>query len=56
MASDDPTLIEIKERLARLESDVGWLKWMAKKLEGRTWWIIATILLNIILAVALKLT
>jgi hypothetical protein len=53
--ADDPALMEIKERLARLESDVAWLKYVVKRLDSRTWWIIATVLLNLILAVALRL-
>jgi len=44
----NPTLLE---RLAVLEEDVKWLKWMVKRHDARLWFIVAGILTSILIQV-----
>jgi hypothetical protein len=49
MASEDgPAIAEIRERLARVENDVKWLKSGFKRLDARLWFVAAVISINLI--------
>jgi hypothetical protein len=59
---DDPAFVELRERVARLETgvarletDVKWLKDMLKKVDNRTWTILACVILGIVLTLATRL-
>ena len=49
----DPTVLE---RLAALEEDVKWLKWMVKRLDARLWFIVAGVIVSVLIQVLMAVT
>ena len=49
----DPTVLE---RLAALEEDVKWLKWMVKRLDARLWFIVAGVIISVLIQVLMAVT
>jgi hypothetical protein len=45
---DDP---DLKERVAKLEADMSWIKKILDKVDKRTWWILGSVILGIIISV-----
>jgi len=44
-------LVELTERVARLEEDNRWLKRRLEELDRRTWWILSGIIVTILIEV-----
>lgn len=56
--SNDPVsanLISIHERIASMQTDIAWLKDLVKKLDRRTWTILAGIIVSILVSIAMRL-
>ena len=50
-ASDYEKLVELTERVARLEEDNRWLRRRLEELDRRTWWILSGIIVTILVEV-----
>ena len=48
---DYDKLVELTERVARLEEDNRWLKRRLEELDRRTWWILSGIIVTILIEV-----
>ena len=48
---DYEKLVELTERVARLEEDNRWLKRRLEELDRRTWWILSGIVVTILIEV-----
>ena len=48
---DYKTLVELTERVARLEEDNRWLKRRLEDLDSRTWWILGGVVLTVLIEV-----
>jgi hypothetical protein len=57
MKKKDPVLVlnGIEERVTRLETNVSWIIKSLEKLDKRLWYIVTAIIINILLAILLKL-
>lgn len=57
MKKKDPVLVlnGIEERVTRLETNVSWIIKSLEKLDRRLWYIVTAIIINILLAILLKL-
>jgi hypothetical protein len=53
---DDPSFNDLRERIARLETDMKWVKEIVKKVDSRTWYILACVIIGIVITIASKLT
>ena len=49
--SDYDKLVELTERVARLEEDNRWLRRRLEELDRRTWWILSGIVVTILIEV-----
>jgi hypothetical protein len=50
-ACDYNKLVELTERVARLEEDNKWLKRRLEDLDSRTWWILGGVVLTVLIEV-----
>jgi len=50
-ACDYDKLVELTERVARLEEDNRWLKRRLEDLDSRTWWILGGVVLTVLIEV-----
>ena len=39
----DGPLAELRERIARIETDIDWLKNTVKRLDSRLWWVLGSV-------------
>lgn len=51
----NPSSKTTKERLAALETDMGWVKTTLEKVDRRTWWILGSVVTLGLIAVAISL-
>jgi len=54
LSRDDPIVIEIVQRLARLEARVENLEEQVRDLKGKVWWIITGVILSILIQILLR--
>jgi len=54
-SEDDPVMNDIRERIARIETNQNWLIELYKKLDRRVWSILAAVLAGILVQVLLRL-
>jgi len=54
LSNDDPIVIDLIQRLARLEEKVAYLQEQVDDLKGKVWWIITGIILAILTEILLK--
>jgi len=53
---NDPDLLnDLHERVARLEADLKWVKKLVEKLDNRTWYILAGIIISVALTIGVNL-
>lgn len=52
---DDPILLELSERVTRLEADMSWIKEKLRNVDSRTWYILGSVLLGVLLTLLTKL-
>jgi PII-like signaling protein len=55
LSRDDPIVIEIVQRLARLEARVEVLEEQVRDLRGKVWLILGSIILSILIQILLRL-
>jgi hypothetical protein len=51
---DDPAFAELRERIARLETETKWMNELLKKVDSRTYYILASVLLGIMITLLTK--
>jgi len=58
MSNENDPPKTLAERVATLESDVGWIKTIVKKIDDRMWWVLGSVvglgLLAVLLAILPK--
>jgi PII-like signaling protein len=54
LSRDDPIIIEIVQRLARLEARVEDLDEQVRDLKSKVWWILTGIILSILIQILMK--
>jgi hypothetical protein len=51
----NPLTMDLKDRITKLEVHVSYIKDQVESLNNRTWWILSTVVLSILLAIVLAL-
>jgi hypothetical protein len=52
---DDPSFIDLRERITRLEADMMWTKEAIKRIDNRTWYVLASVVVFGVISIVLAL-
>jgi len=47
----NPEILKLSERVAKLEADIVWIKNLLEKVDKRTWYILISVLLSILVMI-----
>jgi len=49
--TEDPLMIELRERLARVETHVEWMRKKLESIDNRSWWILGSVVVLGVIAI-----
>ena len=50
-SEEDPEIVRLSERVARLEENIKWIMKSLEKVDRRTWYILTSVLLSILVMI-----
>jgi len=53
--NDNPILTDLKERVAKLETNMEWVRETLKRIDSRSWWILGSVVTLGLLAILIAL-
>lgn len=51
MQDNDPVLADLRERMAKIETDIQWIKIQLSENDRRTWYILSGVIVSVLISI-----